>query len=121
MFSFINYIATIITKWVQVLDVNLFPDISVTFIDIIFGCVLLGFIFKLCFGGFKEMERFSDFTLTNSVSKAISNKSRINQINGYIPKHAGNSGGYTPKHAKEVYYPKHEGNGYKAKHAGSRF
>ena len=121
MRALISYIGLIITKWVEVLDVPLFNDTSISFVDLVFGCVVLFFIFKLCFGGFKEVERFSDFSLTNPVSKSISNESRIKQINGYVPKHAGNSGGYTPKHAREVYYPKHEGSDYKARHAGSRF
>lgn len=94
MIAILSFINLIIRHIVDLLDTRLFSDINVTYLEIILGSVVTVFIFKLIFGGFKEMDTQTNFfarDISRNVSKQISNIDRINQINSnYEPRHAYN-------------------------------
>lgn len=85
MRAFIYFITTIITKVFQQLDVYIFPDMRITYLQLILGCLVTGSILKLIYGGLKESSHISDSIIggiktTSSVSKSISNYNRKKQI-----------------------------------------
>lgn len=91
MYAIIDFILLIIRKIVHVLSIKPFPDFNVSYIQLICSVAVIIGLIKLCFGGLKEMERFSDSSLKDTIksSKKIANDARKRQIaNSYKPRHA---------------------------------
>ena len=85
MRAFIYFITTIITKVFQQLDVYIFPDMRITYLQLILGCMVIGVILKLIYGGIKENSHISNSIIggvktASSVSRDISNAKRRKQI-----------------------------------------
>lgn len=93
MYAIIDFFINGIRQIVNILNTKFFDDFNITYLQLILSSVVLVFIFKLVFGGYKEIESQSNIiggTLIKNVSKKISNSSRKKQINNenYSPKHA---------------------------------
>lgn len=92
MYALVDYFTFIIRKVYSILDVRIFSDFPVTYIQMIISCIILGFVFKFIFSGFKETElQFNSINsqINSQVSKQISNLARKKDINkGYKPKHS---------------------------------
>lgn len=104
MGNFIGFITSCIGRLVNVLSFKPFPDMPITYFELLLGVAAIPFIIKFIFGGFKEVEHntnvnYMNFFKNNKASKDISNIDRKNQINGYIPKHSKKE--YVPKHSSK--------------------
>lgn len=56
MTSIINYFLSIVSSIVDILNRRLFPDMPITYLQLILGCILIKFIFSFIFGGFKDID-----------------------------------------------------------------
>ena len=88
MYSILSYITFVIGKIADVLNFQPFNDFPVTLLELMCAAVFIKFVFKLIFGGFKEVDTAFNFSNGFIVSKAISNYERKKQVNSYQPKHA---------------------------------
>lgn len=91
MYAILDYILLIFKNIVHVLSIKPFPDVNISYIQLICSAVVICALLNLCFGGLKELEKFSDGSLKDSikVSKSIANNHRKQQIvDDYEPKHA---------------------------------
>lgn len=97
MYAILSYITFVIGKIANILNFQPFSDFPVTILELMCAAVFIKFVFKLIFGGFKEVDTSLNFSNGLFVSKSISNYDRKKQINNsYVPKHA-----YSPKHAEK--------------------
>lgn len=91
MYVILDYVLLIIKNIVHVLSIKPFPDVNLSYIELLCGSVVIGALLKLCFGGLKESERFTNSTLKDftKTSKNISNDGRKKQVvEEYEPRHA---------------------------------
>ncbi len=80
MFAIIDYILKIISKLYSILNIQIFSDFPITYIDLIILTFIIPFLFKLIFGGFKEVE-IRDNIFNDKVQGTISNTVRKRYIN----------------------------------------
>ena len=91
LLDIVQYIGSTLVCIYNALDVRLFPDLSVTYAQILLGIIVLSLIFTLLFGTMGmggSIVRNSDFS------------SLKYNFFGYKPKHG--SGSYTPHHANST-------------------
>lgn len=69
MKSIISFFGEIFGKIYSILDVQLFPDFPVTYIQLILIIFVIGFIFKFLFGGMKEFNGVENLLNANMYSK----------------------------------------------------
>lgn len=56
-FNFIiTFFIDIVSKIVNILNQRFFSDMPITYLQLILGCLILKFVFKFIFGGFKEVD-----------------------------------------------------------------
>lgn len=94
MKAIINYFSLVFSHIVNILDIRPFQDFKITYLQLLLTCIVIRYLFKFIFGGFKEVENGTDFMtskIISNASKGMDNKNRKAQINN----------GYEPKHAKE--------------------
>ena len=96
MIDIIKYIGGIFVDIYNILDVNIFPDIPYSFIDIVIGICLFVVLLKFFFGFFRS----SDFSIGNTIRGMLDDTREKRQNLFYFK-------GYVPKHSKEGYTPKH--------------
>lgn len=91
MYAILDYILLIFKNIVHVLSIKPFPDVNISYIQLICSVFVISSLLNLCFGGLKEVEKFNDSSLkdTIKVSKGIANNHRKQQIvDDYEPRHA---------------------------------
>lgn len=83
MYSLISFFGQIISKIYSIVDVRIFNDFPLTYIQVIITCIIISFIFKFIFGGFKFNFDFANNFASKSVkvSSQIANTERKKQIN----------------------------------------
>ena len=88
MHDIVIFITDCFKKIYSILDKQFFPDFPVTYMQLIMGSIIIGFMFKFAFGGFKETEfRFNalnekiDSMAAKNVSKKMEQLSRKRQLN----------------------------------------
>lgn len=83
MYSFVQFFGQLISKIYSVVDVRIFDDFPLTYIQVIITCIIISFIFKFIFGGFKLSFDFANNYASKSVkaSAQMSNAERKKQIN----------------------------------------
>lgn len=79
MKSIISCFGEIFGKIYSVLDVQLFPDFPVTYIQLILIIFVIGFIFKFLFGGMKEFNGVENIVNANLYTR-MSNVTRMRQL-----------------------------------------
>ena len=87
----IEYFGLVFSKIVNILSIRPFQDFKITYLQLILACIVIRYLIKFVFGGFKEFETGTNFIsgkIFDKVSDDISNKNRKEQINSYEPKHA---------------------------------
>lgn len=87
MKSIILFFGDIFGKIYSILDVQLFPDFPVTYMQLILIIFVIGFIFRFLFGGMKEFNGIENLlnanmysNIPNIVRKENLNRSYINNL-----------------------------------------
>lgn len=89
MLDLINFIGNVFQNIYNVLNVQFFGDFPITYIELIMITVVISFIFKFIFGGFKEAHSFGGVLNSRLLSvhlPAMSNSKRKEQLNKEIIK-----------------------------------
>lgn len=83
MYSFVQFFGRMISKIYSVLDIRIFDDFPLTYIQVIITCIVITYIFRFIFGGFKISFDFSNNFINKSVkvSTQMANTERKKQIN----------------------------------------
>lgn len=83
MYSLVRFFGQIISKIYSVVDVRIFADFPLTYIQVIITCIIISFLFKFIFGGFKLGFNFANNYASKSVkvSTQMANTERKQQIN----------------------------------------
>ncbi len=92
MLAIIDFIGSIFKKIYDILDVQLFPDFPVTYIQLLLISFVIVFIIKFIFGGMKEFNNLSTHFGNMNYTK-MANTSRIKQLQKQY------------KHSKNGSYP----------------
>lgn len=82
MYHLIDFVMSIFNKLVLIMNMKVFPDADITYLQLILGCIAIKYVIKFLFGGFKEVDTSSNF-LTPKIAaniKGISNSKRKQQI-----------------------------------------
>jgi len=75
MSSLLNYVMNIFSQIVGILNRQIFPDMPITYLELILGCIIIKFVFSFIFGGFKEVSNS-----TNSLVKGVVYSNNKKQI-----------------------------------------
>lgn len=79
MYDIIDFFLTIFDKLIDLLNVKFFPDVNITFLQVILIGIAIKFIFKFLFGGFKEIDTSTNYMGSGVVYK-LSNRQRKKDI-----------------------------------------
>ncbi|MDD2505513.1 MAG: hypothetical protein PHF21_04525, partial [Bacilli bacterium] len=77
----IDYFITIFLKLVDILSSIKFLDFPLSLLDLMLGSIIISFIFKLIFGGMKDVDTGIDFMSPTLVSKGIGHFKRKQEVN----------------------------------------
>lgn len=83
MYSLVRFFGQIISKIYSVVDVRIFADFPLTYIQVIITCIIISFLFKFIFGGFNSGFKLANRFTSKSVkvSTQMANTERKQQIN----------------------------------------
>ena len=82
MYDIADFFLSIFNNIVNIMNIRLFPDFPITFLQLILCSIAIKYVFKFIFGGFKEIDTSANISL-NRTAKGIyniSNNSRKEQI-----------------------------------------
>lgn len=75
----IDYVTFVITRIVQILNIRIFSDFSLTYFELIMTAFILKFIFRFIFGGMKEFEMQTNW-IGSALTSKMSNEVRKKQL-----------------------------------------
>lgn len=80
MYELIKFFTDIFLKIYSICNVQFFSDLPLGFIDLSIICLVISFMFKFAFGGFKEIEVQGNHFNNFISSRAMSNLERKAEI-----------------------------------------
>lgn len=83
MYDLIDFVLSIFDKLIDLLNVKFFPDVNITFLQVILIGIGLKFVFKFLFGGFKEIDTSTNYMgshIGTGVVYKMSNNNRKKDI-----------------------------------------